>query len=178
MKEEKYTCDICQRRTWCIRTKWRFWWIVFVLEDCLRRNIYLPWLWWQTLEWWLADGDIAKLCYDEDYVRCEDDAVTLWWCCYYEMRNIMTTRIVEIAFDMDEIIHDYYYKAWTDILRWHERYLGVELELDDGGENEFCASKLLDYCKCSKRAYVHQTWRLTWWWFWVRNSPDETWLSH
>ena len=51
---------------------------------------------------------------------------------------------------MDEIIHDYYYKPEPIFYGDGPRYLGVELELDDGGENEFCASKLLDIANCLK----------------------------
>ncbi len=51
---------------------------------------------------------------------------------------------------MDEIIHDYYYKPEPIFYGDGPRYLGVELELDDGGENEFCASKLLDIANAQK----------------------------
>ena len=54
------------------------------------------------------------------------------------------------CFDMDEIIHDYYYKPEPIFYGDGPRYLGVELELDDGGENEFCASKLLDIANAQK----------------------------
>ena len=74
-----------------------------------------------------------------------------------KMKNITTIRIVRDCFDMDEIIHDYYYKPEPIFYGDGPRYLGVELELDDGGENEFCASKLLDIANAQKRAYVHQT---------------------
>ena len=67
-----------------------------------------------------------------------------------KMKNITTTHIVRDCFDMDEIIHDYYYKPEPIFYGDGPRYLGVELELDDGGENEFCASKLLDIANAQK----------------------------
>ena len=61
---------------------------------------------------------------------------------------------------MDEIIHDYYYKPEPIFYGDGPRYLGVELELDDGGENEFCASnyltlQMLKKSICTSNMTVH-----------------------
>ena len=151
MKEEKYTCDICHEEhdlselTYfdesylcevCLRRE------TFICRDCGDRH-------WNDDS---ADGDLCQTCYDEDYVRCErcDAVIHYDDACYHEDEEYHDHPYCRDCFDMDEIIHDYYYKPEPIFYGDGPRYLGVELELDDGGENEFCASKLLDIANAQK----------------------------
>ena len=116
-------------------------------EDCLRRKTFICRdcgdRHWNDDS---ADGDLCQTCYDEDYVRCErcDAVIHYDDACYHEDEEYHDHPYCRDCFDMDEIIHDYYYKPEPIFYGDGPRYLGVELELDDGGENEFCASKLLE----------------------------------
>ena len=158
MKEEKYTCDICHEE--CDLSELTYFDESYLCEDCLRRETFICRdcgdRHWNDDS---ADGDLCQTCYDEDYVRCErcDAVIHYDDACYHEDEEYHDHPYCRDCFDMDEIIHDYYYKPEPIFYGDGPRYLGVELELDDGGENEFCASKLLDIANAQKRAYVHQT---------------------
>ena len=127
-------------------------------EDCLRRETFICRdcgdRHWNDDS---ADGDLCQTCYDEDYVRCErcDAVIHYDDACYHEDEEYHDHPYCRDCFDMDETIHDYYYKPEPIFYGDGPRYLGVELELDDGGENEFCASKLLDIANAQKeRMYI------------------------
>lgn len=103
------------------------------------------------------DDNLCEHCYDNFYTTCTDcESVISYNDVYY-------TRSDEDAHDYpycescyrkhenDEIIHDYYYKP-EPIFYNHNSgndytnklYLGVELEVDEGGEDIDCADKILD----------------------------------
>ena len=86
MKEEKYTCDICHEEHDV--SELTYFDESYLCEDCLRRETFICRdcgdRHWNDDS---ADGDLCQTCYDEDYVRCA----------IMRLRNIMTTRIVEIV---------------------------------------------------------------------------------
>ena len=145
MKEEKHTCDICHEER--DLSELTYFDESYLCEDCLRRETFICRdcgdRHWNDDS---ADGDLCQTCYDEDYVRCErcDAVIHYDDACYHEDEEYHDHPYCRDCFDMDEIIHDYYYKPEPIFYGDGPRYLGVELELDDGGENEFCASKLLE----------------------------------
>ena len=151
MKEEKYTCDICHEEHDV--SELTYFDESYLCEDCLRRETFICRdcgdRHWNDDS---ADGDLCQTCYDEDYVRCErcDAVIHYDDACYHEDEEYHDHPYCRECFDMDEIIHDYYYKPEPIFYGDGPRYLGVELELDDGGENEFCASKLLDIANAQK----------------------------
>ena len=151
MKEEKYTCDICHEEHDV--SELTYFDESYLCEDCLRRETFICRdcgdRHWNDDS---ADGDLCQTCYDEDYVRCErcDAVIHYDDACYHEDEEYHDHPYCRNCFDMDEIIHDYYYKPEPIFYGDGPRYLGVELELDDGGENEFCASKLLDIANAQK----------------------------
>ena len=90
---------------------------------------------------------LCQRCYDRDYTTCsrcgrvihEDNAYyeneysdnPLCYGCYNRSRS-------------NRVIHDYYYKPEPIFYGNSSRYFGVELEIDDGGEDTANACKLLD----------------------------------
>lgn len=93
----------------------------------------------------VTDGNISlcRNCYDYSYYRCENcgDIVhedNVYWyddepyceSCYEDVRD-------------DEYIHDYSFKPCPIFHGNGKRYFGVELEVDDGGEYDNNAEKLL-----------------------------------
>ncbi len=99
MKEEKYTCDICHEERNV--SELTYFDESYLCEDCLSCETFICRdcgdRHWNDDS---ADGDLCQTCYDEDYVRCErcdavihyDDTLVIM-----KMKNIMTTRIVEIV---------------------------------------------------------------------------------
>lgn len=95
-----------------------------------------------------VDDDLCEGCYEMYYIRCDgcdrvislDDAYYLRddydreypYChdCYHEHED-------------DQIIHDYYYKPEPIFYGTGRRYYGVELEIDESGECDCSAEKIL-----------------------------------
>ena len=76
MKEEKYTCDICHEEHDV--SELTYFDESYLCEDCLRRETFICRdcgdRHWNDDS---ADGDLCQTCYDEDYVRCERNYLTL-----------------------------------------------------------------------------------------------------
>ena len=96
MKEEKYTCDICHEEHDV--SELTYFDESYLCEDCLRRETFICRdcgdRHWNDDS---ADGDLCQTCYDEDYVRCERCDAVIHYDAIMRLRNIMTTRIVEIV---------------------------------------------------------------------------------
>ena len=111
MKEEKYTCDICHEEHDV--SELTYFDESYLCEDCLRRETFICRdcgdRHWNDDS---ADGDLCQTCYDEDYVRCErcDAVIHYDDACYYETEEYHDHPYCRDCFDMDEVIHDYYYK--------------------------------------------------------------------
>ena len=111
MKEEKHTCDICHEER--DLSELTYFDESYLCEDCLRRETFICRdcgdRHWNDDS---ADGDLCQTCYDEDYVRCErcDAVIHYDDACYHEDEEYHDHPYCRDCFDMDEIIHDYYYK--------------------------------------------------------------------
>ena len=151
MKEEKYTCDICHEEH--DLSELTYFDDSYLCADCLRRETFICRdcgdRHWNDDS---ADGDLCQTCYDEDYIRCTrcDAVIHYDDACYYENEEYHDHPYCRDCFDRDVTIHDYYYKPEPIFYGDNPRYLGVELELDDGGEDEYCASKLLKIANAQK----------------------------
>jgi hypothetical protein len=101
-----------------------------------------------------ANGSVCRWCYEDHYITCADcgevihiddsrydDEDEEYYCedCYHDHQN--------------KAIHDYYYKPAPIFRGTAPRFLGVELEIDEAGEDNDNARRLLDiagddiYCK-------------------------------
>lgn len=105
-----------------------------------------------------ADCDmvLCQSCYDDYFTSCEccgctlsldnayyfdeddDDEYPYCQSCY-EQRNV------------NEFIHDYSYKPSPIFYGSGSRYFGVELEIDDGGHNDFNAEKIASVANADSR---------------------------
>ncbi|MBQ8301133.1 MAG: zinc-binding protein [Clostridia bacterium] len=95
-----------------------------------------------------VDGNLCERCYEQNYTTCSECGVEM----FYE-----DAFYVDGDYDHDDplcsecyhgrednrIIHDYYYKPEPIFFGNARRYYGIELEIDEGGECEGCANKIL-----------------------------------
>lgn len=101
---------------------------------------------------------LCQACYDRYYTTCEDcGAVIHHDDAYYIDEDDYEARCYSCHCRCNtRTIHDYYYKPEPDFLGEGGRWLGVELEVDDAGESNSNAAKIVDianfdeeriYCK-------------------------------
>ena len=145
--EEKRVCDICGREHPLSELKefdgvllcescWNS--ETIVCEQCGRR------IWLDDNE---GDGDtpLCGQCYDRYYITCADCGRTIHQNdAYYEDEDDYTARCYSCHCRHAEhrVIHDYYYKPEPIFYGEGNRYFGVELEIDDGGEDNTNAEKI------------------------------------
>ncbi|MBQ3427998.1 MAG: amidoligase family protein [Clostridia bacterium] len=94
------------------------------------------------------DGRFCERCFDENYVHCTNCG------CIISQNDAYYTDDDEEYHDcpychncyehLDTCIHDYYYKPEAVFYGKGKRYFGVELEVDDGGEDSENAEAILD----------------------------------
>lgn len=98
-----------------------------------------------------AEGDshttLCRNCYDNLYTTCESCGrlITYDDACYFDDDD--ETPYCEDCYNQSSehrTIHEYCYKPYPIFYGDEKMYLGVELELDDGGESSQQAEKLLD----------------------------------
>ncbi len=107
-----------------------------------------------------AEGDtnitLCSYCYDNRYVYCDhcsrlihrDDAY------YFEDDDAPYCQTCYERELHNRVIHDYSYKP-EPIFYGEKMYLGVELEVDEGGEDDDCANTLLDIAnKDNEHMYI------------------------
>ena len=102
---------------------------------------------------------LCQRCYDRYYTSCEDcGRVILTDDAYYVDDDSYEARCYSChcRYDDSQVIHDYYYKPEPDFLGQGSRWFGVELEIDDAGERNSNAAKIVSvanqggehiYCK-------------------------------
>ncbi|MCI6435883.1 MAG: amidoligase family protein [Clostridiales bacterium] len=145
--EEKRVCDICGREhplselrefdgVLLCESCWNS--ETIVCEQCGRR------IWLDDNE---GDGDtpLCGQCYDRYYTTCADCGRTIHQNdAYYEDEDDYTARCYSCHCRHAEhrVIHDYYYKPEPIFYGEGNRYFGVELEIDDGGEDNTNAEKI------------------------------------
>lgn len=99
------------------------------------------------------DTPLCQSCYDRYYTSCtdcgrvihNDDA-------YYDDEDDYDARCYACYCRRAEhrVIHDYYYKPEPIFYGDGNRYFGVELEVDDAGELNTNAAKIVDIANCSE----------------------------
>lgn len=95
-----------------------------------------------------SDGDtpLCQTCYDRYYTTCVDCGRTIHQDdAYYEDADSYTARCCRChcRYADRSVIHDYYYKPEPIFYGEGSRYFGVELEIDDGGEDNGNAEEIL-----------------------------------
>ena len=102
---------------------------------------------------WMGDnaGDdntpLCQSCYDRHYTTCEDCGRVIHQDdAYYESDDDYEARCYSCHCRHEDhsVIHDYYYKPEPEFKGTGSRFFGVELEVDDAGESNTNAAKILD----------------------------------
>ena len=100
---------------------------------------------------WLDDNEgdsetpLCSRCYDRYYTTCADCGRTIHQNdAYFEDEDDYTARCYSCHCRHADhrVIHDYYYKPEPIFYGEGNRYFGVELEIDDGGEDNTNAEKI------------------------------------
>lgn len=97
---------------------------------------------------------LCNVCYNESYYICEECGRFVYW----EDSHTISDDIIlcpECFEDYSSVIHDYYYKPIPNFLgdSINNRYLGIELEVDEGGEDSGVVKEVVNimqnrvYCK-------------------------------
>ena len=100
-----------------------------------------------------GDGDtpLCQPCYDRHYTSCVDCGRTIQQDdAYYLDEDDYDARCYSChcRHAGHKTIHDYYYKPEPIFLGDGNRFFGVELEIDDGGEYNSNASRIVDIANC------------------------------
>ena len=126
--DDTYLCDIClhTETTRCQRCGERLW-----VDDNA------------------GDSDISlcQSCYDRFYTTCEDcGRIILQDDAYYESDDDYEARCYSChcRHADQRVIHDYYYKPEPEFFGEGSRFYGIELEVDDGGEINRNAAKIIE----------------------------------
>jgi len=107
-----------------------------------------------------GDGNtpLCQSCYDRYYTSCEDCGRVIHQDdAYYIDDDDYEARCYSChcRHNHHDVIHDYYYKPEPEFLGNGNRYFGVELEIDDGGESNTNASLILDVANSGEeRVYI------------------------
>lgn len=101
------------------------------------------------------DTPLCQDCYDEDYTHCHRCGVLLREAsAQYEASDLYYERpycnSCYLDCTEDQPIHDYYFKPKPIFYGEGPRYFGVELELDEGGEDSCNARSLLETANCEE----------------------------
>lgn len=94
-----------------------------------------------------SDTHLCQHCYDRYYTTCEDcGRIILQDDAYYESDDDYEARCYSChcRHADQRVIHDYYYKPEPELFGVGSRYFGVELEVDDGGEINSNAAKIIE----------------------------------
>ena len=101
---------------------------------------------------------LCQNCYDRYYTACEDCGRVIHQDdAYYESDDDYEARCYSCHCRHADrsVIHDYCYKPEPEFKGAGSRYFGVELEVDDAGESNTNAAKILDAANSGEeRAYI------------------------
>ncbi|MCI6937386.1 MAG: amidoligase family protein [Clostridiales bacterium] len=146
--EEKRVCDVCGREY--PQSELVSYRDLMLCGECLRTETTVcsccgERIWTDDNE---GDGDtpLCGRCYDRYYTTCTDCGRTIHQDdAYYEDADSYTARCYgcHCRYADRSVIHDYYYKPNPIFYGEGNRYLGVELEIDDGGEDNGNAEGIL-----------------------------------
>ena len=137
--DDSYLCETClhTETTRCQRCGERIW------MDDNAGDSYTP---------------LCQHCYDRFYTRCEDcGRIMLQDDAYYESDDDYDARCYtcHCRHVSQRVIHDYYYKPNPVFFGDGSRFYGVELEVDDGGEINSNAAKIIEVANFpEERIYI------------------------
>ena len=153
--EEKRVCDICGREhplseltefdgVLLCESCWNS--ETIVCEQCGTR------IWLDDNE---GDGEtpLCQRCYDRYYTTCRECGRTiLQEDAYFEDEDDYDARCYayHCRHAGHRLIHDYFYKPELIFCGDGNRYFGVELEIDDAGEDNTNAAKIVDIANCDE----------------------------
>ena len=166
MKKNEKVCSICGRKlsenegtSFCdkLLCKECFNQETDICADCGERI-------WSDNNFGSNDFILCSSCYNRNYTRCGDcgDVILLSEACYHDgydtpyCDSCYDSHDEDYCDDEDSDIHSYNYKPEPCFYGQGELYYGVELEIDDGGENSSKAVDILEianqederiYCK-------------------------------
>ena len=97
----------------------------------------------------VVDGDLCESCFERNYTTCEDCGAIIPYseACYTDDDDGEEYPYCDSCIQKhneNRVIHDYYYKPSPEFYGVGKLYMGVELEIDEGGEDEYYAERLLD----------------------------------
>lgn len=99
---------------------------------------------------------LCRSCFDRYYTTCEDCGRTIHYddAYYFDDEDEPRCYSCHCRHADDREIHDYYYKPEPIMLGDGSRYFGVELEIDDAGESNRNAAKILEIANAgAERVY-------------------------
>ena len=145
--EEKRVCDVCGREY--PQSELVSYRDLMLCGECLRTETTVcsccgERIWADDNE---GDGDtpLCSRCYERSYTTCTDCGRTIHQDDAYYVDEDYEARCYSChCRRMDgRVIHDYYYKPEPIFYGEGKRYFGVELEIDDAGESNSNAEKIL-----------------------------------
>ena len=145
--EEKRVCDICGREH--LLSELKEFAGVLLCESCWNSETIVCEQCGKRI--WLDDNEgdsetpLCSRCYDRYYTTCADCGRTIHQNdAYFEDEDDDTARCYSCHCRHADhrAIHDYYYKPEPIFYGEGNRYFGVELEIDDGGEDNTNAEKI------------------------------------
>ena len=100
-----------------------------------------------------AETSLCQSCFDSHYTRCYECGAILGEgsACYYNGEDYCSSCYDDIC--ASDAIHSYDYKPspiFYPTYRPENVYLGVELEIDEGGEDRYSAEKLLNIANAER----------------------------
>lgn len=105
-----------------------------------------------------SNTPLCQSCYDRYYTTCEDCGRVIHQDdAYYESDDDYEARCYSCHCRRADhsVIHDYYYKPEPEFKGTGSRFFGVELEVDDAGESNANAAKILDVANSGgERVYI------------------------
>ena len=107
-----------------------------------------------------SDTPLCQNCYDRCYTNCERCGTLLPLSdVYYEEDDDDAPPLCHDCFQRSAgakgTIHDYYFKPEPVFYGTGPRYFGVELEIDDGGEDTHHAARLLTLANDSRESRIY-----------------------
>lgn len=146
--EEKRVCDVCGREY--PQSELMSFRDLILCGECLRTETTVcsccgERIWADDNE---GDGDtpLCGRCYDRYYTTCTDCGRTIHQDDAYYIDEVSDEARCYSCFcsqSRERVIHDYYYKPEPIFYGEGKRYFGVELEIDDAGESNSNAEKIL-----------------------------------
>lgn len=106
---------------------------------------------------WMADNEgdddtpLCETCYSESYHRCGNCGELLYSANVYCLSRSDTPYCYDCYRDRQNAIHEYSYKPEPVFYGTGPCYFGVELEIDEGGNDGTCAEEILAIANAARK---------------------------